>query len=133
MIEAIVVAALLLLVLLVYVAAPLRGGPRRDAEPATELAEDAGARKRSALSGLVDIEGEREIGKLSQADFEVLRAEYEAEALAALNELDSLAITHTSDDELESEVREMKKRFICPTCGAVRTPGGACSNCQTKQ
>lgn len=126
MIEAIVIA-LLAAAALAYVMVPLRRA-RPDAPEPNALVEEADARRRAALSGLVDIEGERAIGKLSKADFETLTAEYEAEALAALRELDALG---HDDRDLEAEVAELRKRMECPACGALRTPGEACDRCGT--
>jgi cytochrome c-type biogenesis protein CcmI len=123
-IEAIVIA-LLALAALIYVVAPLR---RRESEELERNApiEDADARRRAAFGGLVDIESERAVGKLSQADFDALRAEYEAEALAALKELDALG---HEDTDLEAEIAELRARMECPSCGALRTPGEGCSEC----
>lgn len=126
------IAALLIAFLacaaLAYVMAPLRFGPR--AEPVDEslLASEAAGRKRAALTAILDLETERDIGKLSPADFEALRAEYEAQALAALAELDALESAR-GDDALESEIAAVRARLVCPSCGAVRTRSGACPQC----
>lgn len=130
MIEAAIVA-LIAVAALVYVTAPLRR-PRRDAPSAAAArVEEAAGRRRAAFGGLVDIEGERAMGKLSLGDFEALRAEYEAEALAALRELDELgAPAGTSDDDdLEAEIAALRSRLSCPDCGAIKTPGEPCEKC----
>jgi len=122
--EALVIA-LLALAALIYVVAPLRR-PEPDERERNAPVEEADARRRAAFGGLVDIESDRAIGKLSQADFEALRAEYEAEALAALKELDALG---HDDADLEAEIAELRTRMECPSCGALRTPGEACTEC----
>ena len=146
MIPALLVAAVALGVL-AWVTLPLRRGPRGrlggtaeqdriDApEPSHEL-EEAVADKRAALVAIVDLENERAVGKMSQADFDALKAEYEAQALSALRAADALRDTATPptsgqewDDELELEIAALRKRLRCPNCGAARTPGEACEQC----
>lgn len=128
----VVVVALLACAALAYVALPL--GQRRGRREETPFAEgELDARKTSALSAIVDLENERLVGKLSDEDFDVLRAQYEAEALRALTELDALrASTDAPDDaSLEAEIAEMRRRLACPRCGRLRTTDGTCSQCQT--
>lgn len=128
----VVVVALLACAALAYVALPL--GQRRGRKEEAPSAEgELDARKTSALSAIVDLENERLVGKLSDEDFDVLRAQYEAEALQALTELDALrARTDAPDDaSLEAEIAEMRRRLACPRCGRLRTIEGTCSQCQT--
>jgi len=145
-IPALLVAAVALGVL-AWVTLPLRKGPRGrlggtaeqnriDApEPSREL-EEAVADKRAALMAIVDIENERAVGKMSQADFDALKAEYEAQALTALRAADALRDSAERppqepewDDELELEIAALRERLSCPNCGAARTPGEACEQC----
>ena len=132
MTEEIVVVALALVVAW-YVAAPLRRGPRRDVDRRSVLEDEAEQRKRAALGAIVDIEGERAVGKLSERDFDALRREYEAEALAALRELDTLRSSRRDDDELEDEIAALRAEMTCPTCGGIRTPEGVCPRCSAAQ
>ncbi|MGH2736886.1 MAG: hypothetical protein ACRDKZ_15000 [Actinomycetota bacterium] len=127
MIAAVFVGVLACLAL-AYVLAPTRRGPRFDAPMTTEEFERADARKRAALTALVDLEGERAVGKLSEADFVTLRAEYEAEALSALRRLDALRDSD-DDDEIEREIAALRERLTCPNCGAAKAPGQACERC----
>jgi hypothetical protein len=123
-----IVIALLALGTVLYVTRPL-GRARLTAEPSAEL-EAADVRKMTALSAIVDLEEEREMGKLSDADFERLRAQYEAEALEALKELDSVKrVQVPEEDPLEAEIAAVRKRLQCPNCGALRTSGGNCPQC----
>ncbi|HEX2294984.1 MAG TPA: hypothetical protein VHN37_06705 [Actinomycetota bacterium] len=125
----VVVVALLACAALAYVALPL--GRRGPGEPAPSREGELDARKTTALSAIVDLENERLVGKLSDEDFDALRAQYEAEALQALVELDALRAEAPRDDEtLEAEVAEMRRRLACPRCGSLRSPDGTCSQCQ---
>ena len=123
------IAALLIALIacaaLAYAAAPLKGGPRREEPDPSQLLEDAESRKLAALTAIVDIENERDIGKLSEPDFNELRRYYEVQALAALAELDSLR----TDDPVEEEIAAMKARLTCPSCGALRRVNQACPRC----
>jgi cytochrome c-type biogenesis protein CcmI len=123
-IGAIVVVALAL-VAMVWIAAPLLRGRRADTATSWLDVQEAEARKHAALSALVDIEEDLEIGKLSTADFDVLRAEYEREAMRALKDLDASA----AGDSLEDEIAAMRRKMLCPNCGALRVPGEACTKC----
>lgn len=132
----VVVVALLACAALAYVALPLgqrRGRTEKVPSPEVELA----AQKTSALSAIVDLENERLVGKLSDEDFDALRAQYEAEALQALTELDALrsqadgVSEEPEDASLEAEIAEMRRRLACPRCGSLRSPDGTCSQCQT--
>ncbi|MDP9226291.1 MAG: hypothetical protein M3P18_21120 [Actinomycetota bacterium] len=94
---------------LAYVVAPLtRHNGRRDRTPS--LSAELDARKRAALTGIVDLEGERAIGKLNDDDFETLKSEYEAEAMVAIAELDQLGVSE-EDDDVEREIAELKARL----------------------
>jgi hypothetical protein len=110
---------------LAYVAIPLRRGPRAFTGTGTSATQEAEDRKSAALAGIVDLEQELEIGKLSQDDFEILRAEYERDAIAALHELDA----GTEEDTLEKEIAAARARLACPSCGAPRAAGGPCPRC----
>lgn len=123
-----IVVALLAAAALAYVIAPLRE-PESGALPVgPTLEQEAQERKGSALTAILDIEEEAEVGKLSQHEMEILREEYEREALLALEQLDRIAAPR-ADDALEAQIAAMKKRLACPSCGAVRASGGACSRC----
>jgi hypothetical protein len=93
---------------LLYVIGPLtrpRGGR---VDPTRGLTAELDARKRAALLGIVDLEGERAVGKLNDEDFAALRSEYEADAMVAIAELDQL---DDSENDLEREIAELKARL----------------------
>lgn len=134
MIPALLVVAAALVVL-AWVTLPLRRGHALDAPEPPRALEEAVADRRAALMAIVDIENERAVGKMSQADFDALKAEYEGQALTALRTADALrasaARSHEPewDDELELEIAAVRERLRCPNCGAARTPGEACEQC----
>ena len=132
-----VIIAVLACGALAFVAAPLRSGSP-PVEESSAAAAELESRKRAALTAIIDIENERDVGKLSQDDFAILRGEYETEAVAALLELDALrAEGGEVDAELEAEIAAVKERLspgggaliACPSCGAPRVPGRPCGQC----
>jgi hypothetical protein len=123
-----IVVAVAAIAALVYVIAPVARGPRVQTKDPGRI-EEAEARKRTALSAIIDLEAERDAGKLSEGDFDTLRAAAEADALAALAEADLVANAELNDDDLEREIAEMRERLACPSCGAMRTPGKTCARC----
>lgn len=127
-----VVVALLAAGALAFVALPL-GQKRGQREETPSEEGELDARKRSALSAIVDLEADLSVGKLSEEDFEVLRAQYEAEALRALTELDALRAQSDApaDAALEEEIAAMRVRLECPRCGGLRSTEGTCPQCQT--
>jgi hypothetical protein len=120
--------ALIAVVALAYVAAPLRRPetPHDDADT-SELEEQ----KLRALRGILDLEDERDIGKLSEEDFVELRRVYEAEALDALHQIDAGA--ETPSDPLEEEIARVRREISsprCANCGAPRRSAtGPCPRC----
>ncbi|HYP24406.1 MAG TPA: hypothetical protein VEV43_12600, partial [Actinomycetota bacterium] len=110
---------------------PLGKRGRSEKEPSAE--GEVEARKTTALSAIVDLENERLVGKLSDEDFDVLRVQYESEALQALTELDALRAESDEPDDasLEAEIAEMRQRLACPRCGSLRSTDGTCAQCQT--
>jgi hypothetical protein len=114
--------------LLAWVLVPVLRGPR----PAPEErggSEDAAVRKSAALDALIDLEDDRAMGKLTRADFESLRADYEAEALEALRELDAAARARADDELLEAEIAAARRELACPRCGRIRPEGRPCPQC----
>ena len=94
--------------------------------------EQAGARR--AVEALREVEFDRETGKLSDADYEALRAAYTREALAAMRaeEASAVADTETTDvDEVEAVVLAYRSRLpSCAECGPRPEPDAIyCSTC----
>lgn len=127
MIEALVVIAVGIAGL-AFVAIPLRRGPQRVPLDGHERdLEDAQERKAAALAGIIDLEQERDAGKLSDEDFAILRRDYERDAISALRELDT--VTDTESDTLEREIAAARAQLACPSCGAPRAVGSPCPRC----
>ena len=130
MIPGLVIGVLALLAL-AYIATPLRRAPAIpvDVDSDSELEE----RKHQALVAIIDLESERDVGKLSQADFEDLRMTYESEALAALSELDAVATW--GGDQLEREIAAARAELHperCSNCGKSLPVGSArCPRCES--
>lgn len=124
------VVAILAVGALVVVLGPLRRAETDEhIDPATEIEE----RKYAALTAILDLESERDVGKLSEIDFNELRSTYELEAIDALHELDGLERTG-GRDPLEDEILAVRERLArtdrCPSCGAPRAADvSPCPSC----
>lgn len=127
MIAAIIVT-LLAFAGLAFVLFPLTKGAIAEPEDAPSPVDEAREKKTAALAGIVDLEQERDAGKMTTEDFHSLRVEYERDAVEALNELDELG-TDPVDDELEREIADARQKLACPSCGAPRTVGKPCQRC----
>ena len=130
MIYAFVIAALAVAAL-AFVAAPIR---RKEQDVVTDPALELEEQKMVALTAILDLESERDVGKLSEEDFAELRAVYEVQALDALHRLDGVtAPAADSTDPLETEIARVRARLSssrCPECGGPRRPGtDACPRC----
>jgi hypothetical protein len=105
-----VVVTILALAGLAYVAAalasPAEGGPA----PADGRHADLERRAHAALVAIIDLEDERDAGKLTTEDFEALVGAYEKDALAALDALDELGRAGP-DDPVEREIAAVKARL----------------------
>ncbi len=126
----VLVIALMAVVSLAYVAAPLRRARDEgaDVDPVSDL-EDA---KTVALTAILDLENERDMGKLSEEDFAELRAMYETQAIAALRAIDE-EIRNESADRLEIEIARLRQRLSAPACSACGAPlpadADVCARC----
>jgi hypothetical protein len=114
--------------------APLHGG--------REDFSEAQFRKRVSLLQLRDAEYEFAMGKLGQEDFEILKKEISAEALAAIRaeELEANAGEFPeggfSDSELEEEIARARAQMaggvFCSECGRPNLAGSRfCAECGT--
>ena len=117
MTAAIVIGALTLAAI-AYIVAPIGRRARRIEEATPETAPEE--RKRVALTGILDLEEERDGGKLSDTEFADLRARYERDAIEALNDLDDRSPRGDVDDRLEREIASAREKLRCGTCGAPR-------------
>lgn len=99
-------------------------------------------RRGVALLALKEIEFDRETGKLSQGDYELLKSRYGAEALAALaaeeTPADSPAVTGDPEALIASRLQSLRSARTsgqpvpptCRSCGPRPEPGALyCSRC----
>lgn len=123
----------LLLGLLLYLGRPLLTSGRAGTAsgPTRQLFE----RKEQLLGEIVELELDRELGKVSAEDFQRLFAELEAETLAVIGELDRLNGASSSQFErrIEKEVAALRQKTAasrCHSCGALRREGDLfCPQC----
>ena len=101
------VIAMLACVALAVVIAPLR---RDEATEEMDFTAELEEKKMVALHAILDLESERDVGKLTEADFNELRAVYEAEALDLIHRLDD-TVPAESSDPLEREIALVRKRL----------------------
>ena len=123
----------LLLGLLLYLGRPLLTGGRAGAVtgPTRQLFE----RKEQLLGEIVELELDRELGKVSAEDFQRLFAELEAKTLAIIGELDQLngASSDQFERRIEEEVAALRQKTSvsrCHGCGTPRREGDLfCPQC----
>ena len=125
----------LLLGLLFYLGHPLLKSGRAGAasRPTRQLFE----RKEQLLGEIVELELDRELGKVSAEDFQRLFTELEAEALAIIGELDRLngagRYQHQLARRIEEEVAARHQKTAVPRCcgcGTLRREGDLfCPQC----
>lgn len=111
--------------------------------PYSPARADVPARRERAVEALREIEFDRATGKLSDADYEMLKARYTRQAVAAMRSESGAATVDES--EVEAAIRRAREAQAgLPTC-AVHGPrpepdaiycsecgrflGGACANC----
>lgn len=128
---ALVVGTLLAVGALAFVLYPLMTGP----VPARRLplapAPSAKPAEHEAVVALREIEFDRVTGKLSDADYEELKARYTARALQAMRAASSADAPAGADDAIEAAVRAYRERMkTCASCGPRPEPDAVyCSNC----
>jgi hypothetical protein len=129
------VGAAIAAVALVFVLLPLLSGegvapvrPRPAGAP-----EPFDLRREGAIQALREIEFDRATGKLSDADYAELKADYTAQAVAVLQAADAVEAARAADgDPAEALVRALRARVQdCGSCGAVPAEPDAvyCSSC----
>ena len=123
------VVIVLVVLALLYVVQPFRRKENVEMQSGPSPTQRAQEKKTAALTAIIDLEEEAQVGKLTARELEVLRATYEREALDALAQLDAMSAPHSADDDLEAEIAAVKQRLTCPSCGAPRASGGTCSRC----
>jgi len=136
--SALIIGTVLALAALGFVLYPLfrEGAPvSRRAHPVSAKREPPASERAVAI--LREVEFDRETGKLSESDYEILKNTYTREALAALRSEDSaaalaaLAAPGAADDEAEAVILKYRARpTTCEACGPRPEPDAIyCSSC----
>ena len=126
-----------------YVLIPLfretKSAPEADMPDEMEL-DRLMDRKAVIYRGIRDLEFEHAMGRLSDADFQRLQADYKKDAALILQKLDRLGVSEDFDNAIEKEIAarktglsvspEKRKPSRCPSCGAETVPGKKfCADC----
>lgn len=131
---ALAIGTLLAVGALAYVLYPLLVGPApvRRTVPVSKSGEKSA--EHEAIVALREIEFDRVTGKLSDTDYEELKARYTARALEAMRAsaaAKGAAAAATTDDAIEAAVSAFRERMrSCPSCGPRPEPDAVyCSRC----
>ena len=91
---------------------------------------EAEARRRVTLLALRDAEYDFATGKLDETDYQALKRQLSAEALAALEELERSGGRDAVEAEIAEARKELKEGMRCPACRHLN-PGGSrfCGAC----
>jgi len=129
------VAAALVGLLAVYlVLRPIFAPPGSRTAPVAEPLDPEETPKGVALTALKEIEFDRETGKLSDADYELLKQKYTAVALEALRAEERSAPATDVEAMIAARVKTLRASPAdapaCPGCGPRPEPDAAwCSSC----
>ncbi len=103
------------------------------------MVENLVSQRDATYAAIKELEFDRAMGKLSDADYRSMRAKYETKAVAILQELDGMkktqpprALPVESADSIEQEVQRLRRGALCPKCGTPHSAGDAfCAKCGT--
>lgn len=141
---ALIIGTVLAIAAMAWVLAPLfRPDTGAAIAPSSAARQDLPARRERAVEALREIEFDRATGKLSDTDYEMLKARYTRQAVAAMRSESGAAAVDES--EIEAAIRRAREAqanvpacavhgtrpepdaIYCSECG--RFLGGACANC----
>jgi hypothetical protein len=131
------IGTLLALGAMAFVLAPLFSSEQAsiaERSPASSRANDEHERGERAVDALREIEFDRATGKLSDADYDALKARYTAQALAAMRSSLSGAARGPTDADVEALIRRQRETRLdalsCPTHGPRPEADAVyCSDC----
>jgi len=93
-------------------------------------------KKEVILGNIQDLDFEFKCGKLSEQDYNQVRAGMSAEAAAVLKQIDEIETNHDMDALIRREVdarRNKADTSVCPACGLKNTPTNKfCAECGVK-
>ncbi len=127
---ALVGSLLLVATVVAWVLIPVLRGQHASLEREAGELTDAEARRRTTLLALRDVEYDFQTGKLDAEDYQELRRELSAEALAALEALEGAP----SDLDIEAEIAAVRAGLeagtTCVACGQLNPEGSRfCASC----
>jgi rRNA maturation endonuclease Nob1 len=130
-VSALIIGTAIALIAVAFVLVPLFRDDAGEPAPAPHTASRGGSSGDDAVSALREIEFDRATGKLSDADYAVLKARYTSEAIDAMRAADSAAITPEASDLAEQAILRYRKRAMgCEVCGPRPEPDALyCSTC----
>lgn len=135
---ALLAGLLVVLAVVLFIVQPLLTGEEAPLFRHADELTDAQARKRVALMALRDVEYDFATGKLDATDYQDLKGELAAEALAAIDEEEasegSSARVQADRDAVESEIAAfraaMRNGFLCDACGNANPASSRfCGSC----
>jgi hypothetical protein len=123
-----IVGAVLAVLALVFVLHPLFDDAAHPSRVPRKLTVEPPATE--AVQALREIEFDRETGKLSDADYGILKTRYTREAVAAFREEES-EISGDAGDAAEAVILSYRRQQLgCPVCGPRPEPDAVyCSTC----
>ena len=135
----VVVGAVLLVVAVVlFILQPMLSGRRASLHREMDEPTEAEARRRVTLLALRDVEYDYATGKLDEVDYDALRKELAAEALTALERVDSETAVGPggAPPALENEIARLRSGLrsgtTCSGCGSGNDGGSRfCAYCGT--
>jgi hypothetical protein len=129
---ALIIGTVIALIAVGFVLVPLFRDELDGATPAAPASVAASPPADDAVGALREIEFDRATGKLSDADYAVLKARYTTEALEAMRAAESGAITPEAADLAEEAILRYRNRAAvgCAVCGPRPEPDALyCSTC----
>ena len=117
-----------------FILQPILSGLHASLVRAEDELTDTEARKRVTLLALRDVEYDFLAGKLDEEDYLSLKADFTAEALAALEADTAGSKPHFLDDDVEAEITKiraaLRSGLMCRSCGFGNDDGSHfCSEC----
>ncbi|OQY88151.1 MAG: hypothetical protein B6D41_11155 [Chloroflexi bacterium UTCFX4] len=125
------IALLILAATLVVLALPLYRTRRPSAALSVSTLDNLLAQRDSIYASLRDLELDRQLGKLDEADYNARRDQYMTQAAVALRQLDAAqgqGAAAEANAALEQEIRARRKTADRKT-GRAKTAAGFCRNC----
>lgn len=128
---------ILVVTVVVWVLIPVLRGQHASLEREADELTDAEARRRTTLLALRDVEYDFHTGKLDAEDYQELRRELSAEALAALEALESDGSAAAHGLDVEAEIAAVRAGLeagtTCGACGQLNPEGSRfCGSCGGK-